>query len=299
MSRSLKKSIIAVSLLLFLGTPSWSATTYSTLPNPTDPYVAARYDDFYSYIPELLTQLGYDGFTESTGQGKLDLLLWVGNMQNDQTIGSFTLPKAISEPNKPTVIDGVEVWTDIWSVPVDLFADFLMTSYGSTIPVFAYDLNQQGNTPEDTAVIANARFYILDENKELVALWALDSEDNGDIDDDPYPHIGIFNPEATIMAPYNITIPTANGTIVINNLNIGSGSGDFVGYSPTMDLSKYTGGNYTFYFEPFFYNLNNGPENIWIEGSLRPFTPVPEPSTMILLGIGLAALTFVGRNVRK
>lgn len=303
MKTKILKVMGTVCCLLFLSASAWA---YAVLPDPTEPYVAIKYDDFYSYVPKVLDQLGYSGFDSSTGTGTLDLLLYSGNSaDSSQTFdlgdGQIVVfPSAIDEPN-PSPTDYSPIWPieaspSTFAFSVDDFAALLDYLYGTTIPVFAYDLNQTGS---ETGIYATAKFWVGPDADfdNAVAFWALDALDNDAWDE-----------LAKVYAPADIeftmlvdgTYKPAGTEISVKNLNIGGGAGDFVGYAPTMDLALYTEQGLNFYFQPYFYGLNNGAEEIWITGAYRvPGTPVPEPGSLILLGMALLGVAAYGRNRKR
>ena len=276
----IKHTLGTICLSIFLALPAWAATI---LPAPVFPN-AIQYDDFYSYSAKILTELGYPGYNIPTGTGGLDLLLMTGaNGANNQNLAgdpSFDFADPLEYDNPVT--------QGTWSSSVDLLVNYLNTAFGPqiNIPVFTFDLNQTGAEPN----LWVTAYMTVTEGNTVIADWSFDNVLDG-----------IYDSTAKVLAPGEITIEYPSGTFITVDNNKGSGKMDFVVYSPTMNLSEYTGKGYDFNVYVDFSGLNNGFEELFLTGAFAPRepNPVPEPGTVALLGLGLSALALMGRVRRK
>lgn len=276
--RTFVKSFLGTACMVFcLALPSWAVTV---LPDPVFPN-AVQYDDFYSYSAKILTELGYEGYDVATGTGGLDLILLTGagGFPNDN------LPGDDFDDVFPGPVDYVNPATSgTWSTSLDLLTDYMEFAFGPgiTIPVFTFDLNQTGSTAQ---MFVTAKVSILDGDTEI-ASWAFDNLTNG-----------VYDPDDEIFVPDTITIEYPAGTFITVDNNLGSGKMDFLVVAPTMDLMDYYGNGYTFNASFSFTGLNNGFEEIFLTGAFTPNQQVvPEPTTMVLLGLGITALAFIRRG---
>lgn len=300
------REIAAIALLVFLFTPSaWALV----LPEPIYPY-AIQYDDFYSYSGAVLKNLhdrGYlaDDYYVTTGTGTLDLVLYSGpSVNNDSPFDPSISENAIATANTSKGGYG----TDIWQANVNDLLDWL----DGQLPVFLYDLNQTGN---DNGVYVSAYFWISyadgttyrDANGDATkSWWSLDILSNGELDTFDTA-TGDFNENYAAFAPNTITYEYPTGTFTtLTGANVGSGHGDFIVYADSMDLTPFKDLGLIFNFQPFFGNstqpdgsavgqLNNGSEEVYLSKRLAPPTIAPEPSTLLLLGLGLIGLSAISR----
>jgi len=275
----IRNTLATIIVTLFLAAPSYAVTI---LPDPVFPY-AVQYDDFYSYSAKILTELGLPGYDVSTGTGGLDLILMTGaggfpnkNLVGDAFDNLFDGPVDYTNPDT----------SGTWSSSLDNLVDYMQFAFGPgiTIPVFTFDLNQEGS---DSNVYATAIVRIMD-GDTVVASWSFDNVTDG-----------IYDPTAWIYVPGEITIeyPLGSGTYITVDNNKGSGKMDFLVYAPTMDLMDYYGLGYTFNASFALTGMNNGFDEIYLTGSYAlDGTPVPEPSTVAMIGLGLAAFGFFGRR---
>jgi hypothetical protein len=158
----------------------------------------------------------------------------------------------------------------------------------NTVPVFYMDLNQTGKNPDLDFV---GRVYLIDGEGVTRHVWAFDDTEQPGEDGD-------FDSESWVLAAGELTLMGDSQTYSVDN-NLGGGKPDFIAYAPTMDLSlSQYNSNWLFVTEFHFQGLNNGPEEIFLAGTigLPGTTPIPEPATMLLLGSGLIGLAGFGRR---
>jgi hypothetical protein len=298
-----KGSLCTTVLVLFLASPSWASIW---LPDPVFPN-AIQYDEYYSYSTSILKQLypAYSIYPSNQGSLKDELKIWWGDSEsaakaagdNLNIRGGYDFPDPLAFPNDGST---TEFNTDLsisWVVSVDLLYDFLQSEFeGSNIPVFAFDVNQQGNQPN---MLGNGYVTIVDGLGAVVpyaadafgiAEWAFDDLNNGQFDE-----------AELVEVPNTKTVDFMGETYSFDTT--GTNNVDFLVYAPTMDLSQFIGQG-LFFTATFQYQLlSNGFEDFFILGyrsdSPPPPPVVPEPATVALLGLGMVALAFTGRKLRK
>lgn len=96
---------------------------------------------------------------------------------------------------------------------------------------------------------------------------------------------------------YDLDATADNRLKLDYNLNAGSGSGDLFVYIPT--IAGLTDDTYVYLWSQFgqHYGNNDGYEE-WAVRTVNPISPVPEPGTIVLLGLGLAGVAVAARRRR-
>jgi hypothetical protein len=199
-----------------------------------------------------------------------------------------------------------------------------------TIPVIYADYNQTGG---GDSLFMSAQIKIVDLNGNIVKSWELDALTNtawdktsptynfGDITFTNAANcasIGLWNP----ITGTGCAGVTTSGLTYTGSHNKGSGKADFMAFAPDMDLSLYDS-NFLFIASVNLgCNLNgrtsglvdtsktppeqtdqgcntNGYEEFGIIGGQGPTNNNPEPSSLALMGLGLAAAAFAGRRRQR
>ena len=270
---------LLIAALISCGIFGASSAQALILPDPTG--LAVRYDDFYSFSAHLLTELGYPGFDIATGTGGLDVIIYTGaGGANNDAVGAggaFTFENPLDAPSGGPNDTFSGTWGTLQPVKVDNVVDYLHATFGSdiNIPVFTFDLNDKAGL----GVLGNVTI-VNPTNNSTVASWAFDTIQNSTFDD-----------TAWVTAPASITV----GNITVDN-NKGSGKMDFLVYAPTMNLMDYYGEGYNFYGDFRMKDLDGGFEELFLTGKFAPNNVVPEPGTMMLLGMGMLGLAVYGKR---
>ncbi len=290
-----------------------------------DVYVAWANDDFWGYSGQLMSEIynvtGDEAMNtdpKGTGTGNLDILLYSANTKNPG------LEDAV--PTQGGNITFKEGWwgqndQDNDGTPDDVggpvTVNQVMTQIDSNIPVFYLDLNQTGSNLD---LFFTGQVMIFDPTgTTMKANFTFDSLGDGTGSSSP-DRDGTFDQDSpgfvTAGGPLDVdAFSVALGTIesggYVANHNLGSGQYDYITYSPLLNLGDY--GLEDLFVVNFRLGheididesgkvdgkdwgaMNNGFEEIYLTGLYQP-PIVPEPSTWILLGAGLAGLTFYRRK---
>lgn len=301
-SRFSRVGMLAVVLALSAGVQSAMA---QTLPDPSTTVsgvpVAVQYDDGYSYSTRVLDYL-YPGagWSDAAGTGQLDLIVTTRSAGQTNTDLGFSIPEPTTNPNTSPISDSWGTSTTTGDMLVSNLYSYLFTTFGANTPVFTFDQNETGGSPN---LFISAKVEIIDPEDGILKIWSLDA---GNL-------AHIYEPDSPVLAPGTITIPdvmdTEPGATVDFDNNKGSGKFDFIFYVPDMNLSLWGDDDNLFKMSWIFSGVDDGGEEITITGRFtgstcvdNPDLPqcqtVPEPQTVALISLGLLGIAFASRRRR-
>ena len=288
--------LAAASLLVSLNAPL-PAQAVVQLPDPN--IYAIQVDDFYSYSTAILIALGFQGFDFKAGSGNVNLGIFTGNnsINNNNLNQGFPVPVQSPNGNQSAVLN--DTWGKDHNVPtppvqtntpilVDTVLNYLHTQFGPTIntPVFIFDFNQNQNT---ASLTIDGQAVIRDSQGNEVKQWSFDGINDS-----------LFEPAAVLTVPATVQFPpTGTPTVGPIASNRGSGKADFINFAPTMDLSQYANQGYTFEVAFNLDKLNGGFEELFLNGAFSETRPVPEPGTMVLMGLGVLGAAFMRKRLKN
>jgi len=284
---------------------SLNIATYAQAVVLPDPGIyAIRNDMLYTYSAQILTNLGYQGFDYATGSGSQDIAIFTYNnaLNKDNLDAGFPVPYLI--PNGKA-----SAWSGTWGdgsgknapILVDTLLNYLHNTFASNvnIPVFVFDFNN--NT--DLSITGQARIWDGAPNAQgstMVTQFSMDNTNLAIPGNPSLPGNNAYDPTSFVIVSTTVQFPYTTGTIVapIPSSN-GSGKADFFAFAPGMDLSLFDDQGY---YIDFFFNVRGntgGGEELFISGRVSTVTAVPEPATMVLLGLGFAGIVVAGRRMSK
>ena len=308
----------SAALALTLSTAYVAPAAAIVLPAPTTLIdgitTAIKYDDFWSYSnqvlrtiqdkqPQYLPVATYGDFGFATGTGGLDVILYTGSGTKDRNQGvgpdgpdagnkgDYNFQDPVSAPaGGETSLSGV--WGNGTAavngpVTVGQVLNYLHAlNPNNNIPVFYMDMNQVGSA---------ANLFFSGEVNIINPLTGA-SVHNWAMDNTPQPGDGTYDPASMTVAAHEIgpLIGASGYNYGVVDHNLGSGKADFIAYAPTMDLSLFDP-NYLFVTHFEMANLSDGFEEIFLTGNITT-APVPEPGTMMLLGMGMLGLAVYGKR---
>jgi hypothetical protein len=287
---------VAAALLIGFGAHRSSADVL--LPDPTSTVdgipTALLFHDVYSYSAGLLDawqQGGYlpgntSEFLFSTGTGTIAILPYTG-------AGGATNPAPFAAPlDAPG--GGATTFSGVWNNDlvanagtVGALLSFLQSSDpNNTVPVFYFDNNQNVNKD----LFAYGYAQIIAPDGTVLHTSCFDGNTSGDCTAPGYVPV-------PVLVPGEISVTGIDSVTFTVNTNSGSGKPDFFLLDPTLDLSQFDP-NSIIAIGINFSNLSGGFEELGIFGATVEATPVPEPSSLPILGAGLAALALWFRRKR-
>lgn len=284
---------------------SLSMATYSQAAVLPDPGVYAISNDMlYTYSAQILTALGFPGFDYAVGSGSQDIAIFTYNnaLNNHNLNAGFPIPFQI--PNNDNTN-----WSGTWGsgdgtnapILVDTLLNYLHTTFGNNvnIPVFVFDFNN--NT--DLYITGQARIWNGapgGQNSTMVTQFSMDNSNLAIPGASPLPGNNAYDQNSFVTVATTVQFPYV-GTPVIGPIpsSNGSGKADFFAFAPGMDLSLFDAQGY---YIDFFFNVRGntgGGEELFISGRVSTVSAIPEPATMVLLGLGLVGMAVARRRMRR
>jgi len=199
-------SLIAFCSVVFLTTNALALTL--PLPDTKDiggVPVTSSHDDFYTYSAALLIAMtganrlpGYTFTAGDFGHDPKDIYF----IANNVNVPNGGFPAPLNSPQGDPVPPGY--WTGTWPaegrVAVNDLLSYLQANTGGTVPVFMFNMNQQGNTANQTInVSGEVRIFDAASGGAPSHSWSLDDTyQAGD---------GAYDLLSWVEAPGELTVP--------------------------------------------------------------------------------------------
>jgi len=179
---------------------------------------------------------------------------------------------------------------NLWHVSEAISQNAIPANVPGTTPDVVFDVNSPFNFSATSATVRNwlasSYAFNITENTSGTLDSLMDDGSQGTL----VQFIGLV----TVTSGQMFTVTHDDGlTLTIGSLNLGFNPGPT---APTTSTVTYTGPSGTFPFELVYGECCGGPAVLQVD---LPFTAVPEPATMLLLGSGIIGLAAFRRRFKK